>query len=974
MSESGANDNTQRSSGLPGQTLLDPRHPLLLDDRDHIFSVKAGYVDIFAIEREGANEMRRHFLFRLEVGEIILDLHTACTEAGSGLQIVAVGGPGAELTAQQRADIEIGDGLARWLAHLARLVIPAGLSGTIPELVLGESRELKATERGRGPMRSIAWVRVTAGTAGFMALQPDLGASDGPIPLVAGFWIEAREPDCTVLSDATMPEFSVLWPAVDRVHLSVISRVATGLVLEADQERQRLSERAALTRTQTVDALGHLAEIVVGEPTSRERELHYANPVLTSCRMVAAALGVALPSTHRPASGHKFSDVLEIARSGRLRSRLVQLHHGWWNHDVGPLVAWRGAERDAVALVRDRHHGYTMYDPKRGSKVPVTDSQAAELAPDAGALYPTLPSRALRFRDLLKFSMVGVSGCVVRTLLLILMIGLLSLIPPLLTNFLVNSVIPRTEIDQLVVCALALVVTAVSVSSLQAVQATVMLRLEGLMDYKLQAALIDRLLRLPAGLFRSHTTGDLVDRSMGIDAIRQVLTGHTLRGFTASMFCIFSVSLMLYYDIRLGVIALALTLMRALIIIGINGLRIYYENQHFNLQGKTSGLVLQLISGVGKLRVANATGRALALWSRQFAVQKRYFMASQRVANSLGVFETSYPTLATLVIYGVAAYDDSSLLLDLGAFLGFNTAFGQTMGSIGSWASSISESLVAFPHLSRLRPLISVATEISDDLRSPGELSGEIEFSGITFRYASGGAPVLDDVSLKFAPGEYVAIVGPSGSGKSTLLRLALGFERPESGAVFYDGKALNTLDTSALRRQLGVVLQDTRLATGSLYDNICSGIELPMEKVWEAARLAAVDTDIIQMPMGMHTLVSEGVNTLSGGQRQRIMIARAIARMPRILLFDEATSALDNQNQAIVATSLQRLAVTRIVIAHRLSTIRNADRIVMLMGGKVAQTGTYEELMAQSGPFAEFARRQLVQPGSSPAGSDAAP
>lgn len=965
MSDSLASDNARQAAGLPGRTLLDPRHPLLLDDREQVLVVKAGHVDIFAIERQGANEMRRHFLFRLEAGEIILDLHTACVQGGDPLQIVAVGGPGAELAGLPRANIGSGDLLARWLGHLARLMIPPGLSGTMPELIPGETRELKAAERGRGPMRSIAWTRVTAGAARFMALPPDLVAGDQPIPLVAGFWIEAGEPGCTVLAEAAMPDLSALWPAVDRVHLAVVSNLASGLARNAERERQRLSERAELTHAQTVDSLERLAETVVGRSALGQAESQNADPLLASCRIVAAALGVTLPPSHRPASGHAFHDVLEIARSARLRARRVQLRDGWWKLDVGPLVAWRGAKRDPVALIADRHGGYTMNDPGYGAKLPVTAALAAELAPDAAALYPSMPSRALRFRDLVGFSVVGLGGGAIRTSLLILMIGLLSLIPPLVTNLLVNSVIPRTEIDQLVVCALALAVTAVSLSSLQAVQGKVMLRLEGLMDYKLQAALIDRLLKLPAGLFRNYTTGDLVDRAMGIDAIRRILTGRTLRGFMSSMFCIFSVGLMLYYDAWLGVIALALTLVRAVVIIGASVLRVHYENRHFNLQGKTGGLVLQLISGVGKLRVANANARALALWSRQFAVQKGYFIASQRVANWLGVFETSYSTLATLVIYGVAAYGDSKLLLDLGAFLGFNTAFGQTMGSVGSWASSISESLVAIPHLSRLKPVISATAEISDDLRPPGDLSGEIEFSGVTFRYASGGAPVLNDISLKFAPGEYVAIVGPSGSGKSSLLRLALGFEQPESGAVFYDGKALNTLDTSALRRQLGVVLQDTKLATGSLYENICGGIEMTMEKAWEAARLAALDADIAQMPMGMHTMVSEGVNTLSGGQRQRLMIARAVARTPRILLFDEATSALDNQNQAIVAASLQRLATTRIVIAHRLSTIRNADRIVMLMQGKVAQTGSYEELIAQPGPFAEFARRQLVQSAS---------
>jgi ABC-type bacteriocin/lantibiotic exporter with double-glycine peptidase domain len=349
------------------------------------------------------------------------------------------------------------------------------------------------------------------------------------------------------------------------------------------------------------------------------------------------------------------------------------------------------------------------------------------------------------------------------------------------------------------------------------------------------------------------------------------------------------------------------------------------------------------------------------VWSRQFAIQKQYFVASQKVANALGILEVSFPTVATLIIFATAVFANSPLLVDIGGFFAFFAAFGQSMASVGSWAGGVSEALTAIPHLTRLRPLISGVAEVSEDRKPPGKLTGAVELSRLTFRYVSSGPPVLDNVSFRIAPGEYVAIVGPSGSGKSSLFRLLLGFEAAESGVVFLDGKAIDTLDIGAVRRQFGVVLQNAKLATGSLYDNICGGVQLPVEQAWEAARLAGLDDDIERMPMGMHTMVAEGVNTLSGGQRQRVMIARAIARRPRILLFDEATSSLDNRSQAIVSASLGNLNVTRIVIAHRLSTVRQADRIIVLVDGKIVQTGTYAELSNSPGTFAAFAQRQLL-------------
>jgi ATP-binding cassette subfamily C protein len=188
-----------------------------------------------------------------------------------------------------------------------------------------------------------------------------------------------------------------------------------------------------------------------------------------------------------------------------------------------------------------------------------------------------------------------------------------------------------------------------------------------------------------------------------------------------------------------------------------------------------------------------------------------------------------------------------------------------------------------------------------------------------------------------------------------------LGFEKPEAGAVYYDGQNLEGLDVQVVRRHIGVVLQSATLMNGNILRNISGSFDLPLETVWEAARLAGVDEDIRQMPMGMHTEISENGGGLSGGQRQRLLIARAIVRRPRILFFDEATSALDNRTQAIVSRSIETLAATRFVVAHRLSTIVNADRIFVLEKGRLVQTGTYSELISQEGSFRDLARRQLA-------------
>ena len=943
--------------------IFDGRHPALLDHRDHALQVTAGHVDIFAVHTPGGEVAgARHHLFRVERDEIILDLQEGFGVPGSQIEIIAVGSSGAAASIVPRARIQSFDPVATWIRQLARLITGTTPHWDMSEVAGSEAVPVPPGECRRGPARSIVWASLESGTARPMGLDPAVHAGGPPLPLTSGMWIEAGPSGCSVTGSETVPNDELLWPAIDQFHLGVVSCIRDQIKRDAEREAQRLVVRGELMTAQTMESFDRLADVVVPRTGHVGMVADTADPLLAACRMVVGAVHAPFVDSPRPVPVHHgLTGVVEIARSARLRVRRTLLRGEWSNDDGGPLVAWHGEARNPVALLRRGSRRYVMFDPKTGAQRAVDRSLAMELAPEAASFYPALPARPLRFRDLLAFSFQHATGNFPRIAFGIIAIGLLSLVAPLITKILVNSVIPRSELDQLMFCALALAVTAIAVASVQTMQGLAMLRVEGTMDWRLQAAVIDRMLRLPTSLFREYTVGDFVDRAMGIDAARRVFTGRALRSMMTGFFAWFSIALMFYYDLKLGLVALLLTLVRALVIAAVSLVRLYYENKYSGLQGKIGGFVLQLIAGIGKLRVADATTRALSVWSRQFAMQKRNFLSSQHASNVLGVFETAYPLIATLIVFAAATYLKSKLLKDIGGFLAFFAAFGQSMASVGAFASGISEALIAIPHITRLRPLISGMTELSDQRKSPGELSGTVELSRVTFRYASSGPPVLENVSVRIAQGEYVAIVGPSGSGKSSLFRLLLGFEKPESGTVFLDGKAIETLDISAVRRQLGVVLQNGKLTTGSIYDNICGGVQLPLEQAWEAARLAGLDEDIKTMPMGMNTVVSEGVNTLSGGQRQRVMIARAVARRPRILLFDEATSALDNRSQAIVSESLGNLNVTRIIIAHRLSTVRQADRIIVLVDGKVVQTGSYAELSNMPGMFASFAQRQLL-------------
>ncbi len=582
----------------------------------------------------------------------------------------------------------------------------------------------------------------------------------------------------------------------------------------------------------------------------------------------------------------------------------------------------------------------------------------------AYTFYRPFPNRKLSLWDLLAFGMHGTRRELFSIATMGICGGMLAMVVPIATGIIFDSIIPNAQRSQLLQVFSILVVLALTGSMFTLTRNFAMLRLQGKVGASLQAAIWDRLLRLPVPFFRRYTAGDLADRSLGIDYILRTLTGSVIFSILSGVFSIFSFLLLFYYSWQLALVATGVVLLAFAASAVSMYAQIHYQRQIFYTRGRISGMVLGFIDNIARLRVSGAEPRAFAAWAREFSTQKKLSVRARAVSGGLAVFNSAFPVIGLAVIFTYSTQLIGQPLLQVlttGTFLAFLASFVQFQTAALQLSSAVESALSVVPIHERATPILKALPEVSEASRHPGELSGSIEISHLNFRYHSDAPLVLRDVSFAVRPGEFVAIVGPSGSGKSSLFRLLLGFERPESGAIYYDAQDLSGLDVQAVRQQLGVVIQNARLASGSIFANIVGSAPLTIDDAWEAARSAGLAEDISQMPMGMHTIVSEGGGNLSGGQRQRLLIARALVRKPRIFLFDEATSALDNRTQAVVSQSLEALQSTRIVIAHRLSTIVNANRILVMEKGVLVQSGSYSELANQQGLSRELAKRQLT-------------
>jgi NHLM bacteriocin system ABC transporter ATP-binding protein len=950
------------------------RNGLVLDDPDVVIEVTSGYFDVFAVGSETMGAAGSlHHLLRAGANQPV----AGGISLPEGIdRLLAVPGPGAKFQTTRIDDwvayVEddaleetqdlIHDSLRSWFEQL----VAERPAGAPKRLVAGESAVAEpgdwlACDHG------IVVVELADGQLSLLGSTMSAVRSGESVIATHHIWLVADEggsfkvteqdevEDAALLIDAFVRTVRQL--LLVRCESVLAKESASGAAMRGRRESVRsMTAEGVLVMQRLLDETASAGSPPAGSGAS----------LFAAAKLMCDSLGIELRDMDGGPTEPK-SRMLALASASGFRIREVTLAGEWWLADNGPLLAFRADSEAPLALLAGSGKQYEVVDAATGKRSPVDAALAAELKPFGLAFYRPFPRQPIGIADLVRYGFHGRGYDFALSMAIATLIAFLAMVLPIATAEVVDEIIPSAKLNILMRIGIVLIIAALVQVLFELAKGQVLVRLTSHVEHDIQAAVWDRLLGMPIDFFRQYAVGDLTMRVNAVNTIAKMLSVSTLTGLVSGIFGMLGFLVLLKFSPMLALVAFILVLLGLALLAFFTWWTFHSLHSVEVSMRRVMAVVLQLVQGVSKLRTTASESRAMGVWSDAFASMRRIRLLILKLKSQQEVILHGYHKLGLLVVLAMMASlsaKHGGEQLSSGELIGFFSAFSAIFMSLVHVCETIIGLFLVVPMYKMAKPILEHSPEGSSGEIDPGEIAGAIEISQVSFSYPDGD-PVLDDVSISIPAGSFTAIVGPSGSGKSTLLRLLLGFEEPSGGAILFDDHALIELDQQALRRQFGVVLQNSPLLAGDIFSNIVGVKGGTLDDAWAVARMVGLEQDIKEMAMGMHTAIGEGSSTLSGGQRQRILIARALAGNPKILFLDEATSALDNTSQTVVAESLLRLKATRVVIAHRLSTIVEADQIIVLEDGKVVQQGRYDELLEQEGAFAELAKRQNVDTSS---------
>lgn len=945
--------------------------PIRLDDPKIAWFVESGVLDVFLVEYQG-QEQSSHAKHLLRAGEGRLVFGVG--ESGA-LVPVAKGMPDCRLRRVVLIDLlkydiaeQVSGQVDAWLTEFAAAVAKVIEPRPRPDVLFDPKIPEDSLDAAVGSVLSarpggVVWVDVGSVDAAFLGTEERDPEGTGFVPLTAETWITLQSANrITGLTSRAMFDEGALLPSLAEFHkLALGAEQINRLLLIADEANEQTAR--SIYRRRDEERARHDLFSVLGSsaPTTATGD----SGLLAVLEVIGKHEGIEfrLPTRRRVTVDEELT-LQEILQTSGVRSRkvLLSVEDRWWVGDSGAMLGYRQEDGRPVALLPRMNGRYREVDPVAGRTDRLNARRASAMHEDAWLFYRPLPhDRPAESKDVISLATKGMANDLAQFAAAGILASLLVLAPALAFGLLADWILPATVDSMLAQIVIALTALAIVGTLLQVLRGTAMMRLEGRAAARLGAALWDRLIGLPTSFFRDFTAGELAVRMSAVQVLRDQVSGAVAHALTSFLFLLPMLALLFLYDAALAWLSLGIGLVSLVATCAIGLLQVQPQRRFYAASRHLAGELFQFINGISKLRSAGAESSAFASWARGYREQQLAQLQISKLNEHLVAFSAAMPAFTGAALFGAALWRGPDQLA-LGSFLVVYAVSITLYASIIGLGYSLEAIAAVVPVYEQIKPILAAVPDSRPAPAAPAVLSGDIRFDHVSFQYTKDGPQIIDDVSIHARPGEFIAIVGESGAGKSTLLRLALGLEEPSAGGIYFDGRDLTNLDRRSVGRQIGVVTQDGSLKPGNLLDNIIGiGEDLTLDDAWRAAKLAAVDCDIAEMPMQMFTAVGDSSSTFSGGQVQRIRIAAALVRNPRIVFLDEATSWLDAKSQAQVMEGIESLAATRIVIAHRLSTIRKAQRIYVLHQGRVVQEGSFIALYQTEGPFRDLVQRQMT-------------